>query len=75
MLGMGNAQAELVAAALGYERSGDNGLFMRVRRRHGPRPSGKQAQQYWGQKNLIGKSKSRDPNSPFARLADLRLPS
>ena len=75
MLGMGNDRAALVVAALGYERSGDDGLFARVRRRHGPKPSGEQKRRNSGQKNKIRRSKSSDPNSPFARLADLRLPS
>ena len=75
MLGMGNDQAVLVAAALGYERSGDEGLFERVRRRHGPRHEGKQTRQHLGRKNKGRSSGTGDPNSPFARLADLRLPS
>ena len=75
MLGMGNDQTALVIAALGYERSGDDGLFVRVRHRHGPGSSGKQLRRNSGQKNIVSKSKRRDPDSPFARLADLRLPS
>jgi ATP-dependent RNA helicase SUPV3L1/SUV3 len=75
MLGMGNDQAALVVAALGYEKSGDDGLFVRARRRGGPRPSGKQVRRNSGRKKIIRQSKGSDPNSPFARLADLRLPS
>ena len=75
MLGVGKDQAVLVAAALGYEKSGDEGLFVRARRRHGPRPSPNQARRNKKQKNAVGKSKDIDPNSPFAQLADLRLPS
>ena len=75
MLGVGNDQAVLVATALGYEKSGDEGLFVRARRRHGPRPSRNKAQQNRKPTGGIGKSKTVDPNSPFAQLADLRLPS
>ena len=53
----------------------DGGLFVRVRHRHGPGSSGKQLRRNSGQKNIVRKSKRRDPDSPFARLADLRLPS
>jgi hypothetical protein len=70
MLGMGNDQAVLVAAALGYERSGDDGLFVRVRRRHGPGHAGKQTRKNVGQKNKDRSSRTGDPNSPFARFAD-----
>ena len=75
MLGMGNDRAVLVVAALGYEKSGDDGLYVRVRRRPGPRRPGKQVKRNSKQKDLVRKSKSTDPDSPFARLADLRLPS
>ena len=74
MLGMGNDRAVLVVAALGYERSGDDGLYVRVRRR-GPRRPGKRVKRNSKQKDIVRTSKSTDPDSPFARLADLRLPS
>jgi ATP-dependent RNA helicase SUPV3L1/SUV3 len=75
MLGMGNQQAAEVVAALGYEKSGDHGLFVRVRRRHGPRRQSKKVKGKSGRKSIVQKSKNTDPNSPFARLANLRLPS
>jgi ATP-dependent RNA helicase SUPV3L1/SUV3 len=72
MLGMGNDQAEMVAAALGFERSGDDDLFVRVHRRHGAGPEGKRGSQNSVSKNINSGSKNRVPVSPFARLADLR---
>jgi ATP-dependent RNA helicase SUPV3L1/SUV3 len=74
-LGMGGDQAILVAAALGYEKSGDEGLFVRMRRRPGTGPVRQKKKQPWKKKAVVRKSKSVDPNSPFAQLADLRLPS
>jgi ATP-dependent RNA helicase SUPV3L1/SUV3 len=73
MLGMSNDHAVLVAAALGYEKSGEDGLFVRVRRHSGARKSQPQSQQRRKKKNVVRRTPKIDPDSPFAQLADLRL--
>ena len=74
-LGMGNDQVELVVAALGYERSADGGRLVRARRHYGAGPSGKPKRRKVGSKKSAREISRRDAESPFARLADLRLPS
>ena len=75
LLGMGNEQANEVAVALGFKKTGEEGLYSRVRRGQGPKPKQKHAKQRTRTNKKTRGSKTADPNSPFAQLADLRLPS
>ena len=80
MLGMGKDQAEPVLKVLGYGKSLENGHYVRIHRQRGAKAAANQRKQK--HQNQTAKRKARqknsrggDPNSPFARLADLRLPT
>lgn len=71
MLGMGKDQAEPVLNALGYKKSPENGQYVRDNRHRGA----KQRNHNMKRKTKQRASSGLDPNSPFARLARLRLPT
>ena len=75
LLGVAVDQAAEVVAALGYEPSADDGLFVRAAYRNRKKSNGKQGQRKPRQKGKAPRPGHAAPDSPFARLADLRLPS